>query len=239
MFTGAMVALITPFQDGEIDLRTLDELVDFQLENGIDAIVPVGTTGECPTLSHTEHKKVIERVVKAAGGKVPVIAGAGSNSTAEAIELTAIHSVAGLVDPHQGIVSMRPFRAPHHSVSEAGLVGGGELPRPGELSLAHHGVLFLDEIAEFRRITLEALRQPLEDGQVCIARVRARASFPARPLVVAAVNPCPCGYFGDPVKECTCSLSMVSRYQKRISGPLLDRVDIPIEVSLPDTFLSG
>jgi magnesium chelatase family protein len=112
----------------------------------------------------------------------------------EAIETTAIHSVAGLVEPEKGVVDARPFRAPHHSVSEAGLVGGGDMPRPGEVSLAHNGVLFLDELAEFRRGALEALRQPLEDGRVCIARARARAWFPARPLVVGAVNPCPCGF---------------------------------------------
>ena len=112
----------------------------------------------------------------------------------EAVECTAIHSVAGTLPAETGIVTQRPFRAPHHSVSEAGLVGGGDIPRPGEVSLAHHGVLFLDELAEFRRGALEALRQPLEDGKVCIARARARAWFPARPVLIAAVNPCPCGF---------------------------------------------
>jgi magnesium chelatase family protein len=144
----------------------------------------------------------------------------------EAIEVTAIHSVAGLVDPEAGVVSRRPFRAPHHSVSEAGLIGGGELPRPGEVSLAHHGVLFLDELAEFRRPALEALRQPLEDGIVHIARARARAFFPARPLLVTAVNPCPCGYFGHPVRSCQCSAIQRARYLGRLSGPLLDRIDL-------------
>jgi magnesium chelatase family protein len=154
----------------------------------------------------------------------------------EAVEATAIHSVAGLLPPDEGIVSVRPFRAPHHSVSEAGLVGGGDVPRPGEVSLAHHGVLFLDELAEFRRGTLEALRQPLEDGTVCIARSRARAWFPARPLVVGAVNPCPCGYSGHPRRRCACSEEARKRYRARLSGPLLDRLDIhvsvpPVEVS--------
>jgi magnesium chelatase family protein len=154
----------------------------------------------------------------------------------EAVECTSIHSVAGLLPPEQGIVSVRPFRAPHHSVSEAGLVGGGEVPRPGEVSLAHHGVLFLDELAEFRRGALEALRQPLEDGSVCIARARARAWFPARPVLVGAVNPCPCGYFSHPRRRCVCSEEARKRYRARLSGPLVDRLDIhvavpPVEVS--------
>lgn len=154
----------------------------------------------------------------------------------EAVECTAIHSVAGTLPGDTGVVTLRPFRAPHHSVSEAGLVGGGDVPRPGEVSLAHHGVLFLDELAEFRRAALEALRQPLEDGQVCIARARARAWFPARPLLVAAVNPCPCGHYGHPRLPCRCSEPTRERYRARLSGPLLDRIDIhvavpPVEVS--------
>lgn len=148
----------------------------------------------------------------------------------EAIETTAIHSVAGLVEPDKGVVTRRPFRAPHHTVSDAGLVGGGELPRPGEVSLAHQGVLFLDELAEFRRSALESLRQPLEDGKVCIARARARAWFPARPLVVGAVNPCPCGYYGHPTRECRCSSNRRASYIARLSGPLLDRLDLHVTV---------
>lgn len=148
----------------------------------------------------------------------------------EAVECTAIHSVAGTLPAATGIVTQRPFRAPHHSVSEAGLVGGGDVPRPGEVSLAHHGVLFLDELAEFRRAAIEALRQPLEDGKVCIARARARAWFPARPLLVAAVNPCPCGHFGHPRLPCRCSESVRERYRARLSGPLLDRIDIHVNV---------
>jgi magnesium chelatase family protein len=154
----------------------------------------------------------------------------------EAIDCTAIHSVAGLLPNDRGVVCERPFRAPHHSVSEAGLVGGGDVPRPGEVSLAHHGVLFLDELAEFRRSALEALRQPLEDGFVNIARARARARFPARPLVIGAVNPCACGYFGHPRLPCRCTDAARERYRARLSGPLLDRLDIhvavpPVEVS--------
>jgi magnesium chelatase family protein len=148
----------------------------------------------------------------------------------EAIETTAIHSVAGLVEPEKGVVSTRPFRAPHHTVSEPGLVGGGEIPRPGEVSLAHNGVLFLDELAEFRRSALEALRQPLEDGTVCIARARARAWFPARPTVVAAVNPCPCGYYGHASRPCCCSDRRRQSYRARLSGPLLDRLDVHVAV---------
>lgn len=148
----------------------------------------------------------------------------------EAVETTAIYSVAGLVDPEKGVVAARPFRAPHHSVSEAGLVGGGEVPRPGEVSLAHHGVLFLDELAEFRRGALEALRQPLEDGTVCISRARARAWFPARPMVVGAVNPCPCGYRGHPRRACRCTDRQVASYRARLSGPLVDRLDVHVPV---------
>jgi magnesium chelatase family protein len=154
----------------------------------------------------------------------------------EAIEATAVHSVAGLIEAEKGVVTRRPFRAPHHTVSEQGLVGGGDVPRPGEVSLAHNGVLFLDELAEFRRSALEALRQPLEDGRVCIARVRARAWFPARPMVVGAVNPCPCGYFGHPARACRCSPKRRRAYHQRLSGPLLDRLDVhvtlpPVEVA--------
>ncbi len=146
----------------------------------------------------------------------------------EALETTAVHSVAGILSAEEGIVQARPFRAPHHSVSEAGLVGGGSHPRPGEVSLAHNGVLFLDELAEFRRGALEALRQPLEDGQVCIARAQARASFPARPLMVGAMNPCPCGFAGQtqPGQLCRCSQHQLDRYRQKLSGPLLDRLDV-------------
>lgn len=146
----------------------------------------------------------------------------------EALECTAIHSVAGLVPADRGAILERPFRAPHHSATEQGLVGGGDNPRPGEISLSHNGVLFLDEFPEFRRSVLEALRQPLEDGIVTLSRARARASFPAHPLLVAAMNPCPCGYFGHPRRPCACSVKQRERYRNRLSGPLLDRLDVHV-----------
>jgi magnesium chelatase family protein len=149
-------------------------------------------------------------------------------STAEALEVTAIHSVAGLLTASRGLAPKRPFRSPHHTVSEVGLVGGGDMPRPGEVSLAHHGVLFLDELAEFRRAGLEALRQPLEDGFVTISRAQAKATFPARPLLVGAMNPCACGFRGDGTSRCLCSTERVRSYRSRLSGPLLDRIDIHI-----------
>lgn len=149
----------------------------------------------------------------------------------EALEVTRVHSVAGLLAPGQGLVQRRPFRAPHHTVSDAGLVGGGSPPRPGEASLAHRGVLFLDELPEFRRHVLEVLRQPLEDGWVTLARARATLRFPARILLVAAMNPCPCGHRGDGTGRCICDDGTVTRYRARISGPLLDRVDLHMTVS--------
>ena len=151
-------------------------------------------------------------------------------TSAEALEVTAIHSVAGLLDPTLGAVKRRPFRAPHHSVSTAGLVGGGSSPRPGEVSLAHHGVLFLDELLEFPRSVLEALRQPMEDGTVTIARALASLRFPARFALIAAMNPCPCGHAGDPSHSCACAAADVLRYRGRLSGPLADRIDLHVPV---------
>jgi magnesium chelatase family protein len=148
----------------------------------------------------------------------------------EAIETTKIFSVAGLLDKKETLLGTRPFRAPHHTISDAGLVGGGHIPKPGEISLAHHGVLFLDELPEFKKNVLEALRQPLENGYVTITRSSVTATYPARFMLVAAMNPCPCGYYGDPYKDCRCSPQQIHQYQARISGPLLDRIDIHIEV---------
>lgn len=156
----------------------------------------------------------------------------------EALEVAAIHSVAGLLTTsQQGLVGTRPFRAPHHTLSDMALVGGSDPPRPGEISLTHHGVLFLDELAEFRRSTLEVLRQPLEDGHVTISRAQSKASFPSRPLLVCAMNPCPCGYDGAPQRMCACTEERKRSYRARISGPLLDRLDL--HVALPSVDLAS
>ena len=153
-----------------------------------------------------------------------------SMSLVEAIETTKIHSIAGLLSTHDALIATRPFRAPHHTISDAGLIGGGAVPKPGEVSLAHHGVLFLDELPEFRKNVLEVMRQPLEDGSVTIARASLSLTYPAEFILAAAMNPCPCGYYTDPERACTCSAPIIQRYLSRISGPLLDRIDIHIEV---------
>jgi len=149
---------------------------------------------------------------------------------AESIETTRIYSAVGRLKPGQPLLTVRPFRAPHHTISNAGLVGGGSVPMPGEISLAHNGVLFLDELPEFNRSTLEVLRQPLEDGTVTIARAQSSTTFPANIMLIAALNPCPCGYRGDPRRDCHCTPPQIERYMSKISGPLLDRIDIHIEV---------
>ncbi len=148
----------------------------------------------------------------------------------EALETTKIHSVAGLVGSHASLIRKRPFRSPHHTISDAGLVGGGTYPQPGEISLAHNGVLFLDELPEFKRTVLEVMRQPMEDRVVTISRAKMTVDFPANFMMVAAMNPCPCGYYNHPDKECTCKPGMVQQYLNRISGPLMDRIDLHVEV---------
>ena len=192
-----------------------------------------------------EHVKRALEVAAAGGHNVIMMGPPGSGKTLlarslpsllppmtneEALEVTKVYSVSGLLPANTPLIKQRPFRSPHHSISNAGLVGGGQWPRPGEISLSHRGVLFLDELPEFGHSVLEVLRQPLEDRVITISRAQGSVTFPANFMLVGAMNPCPCGYYGDPFKQCTCSPSLVARYQKRMSGPFIDRVDIFVEV---------
>ena len=192
-----------------------------------------------------EHAKRALEVAAAGGHNVIMLGPPGSGktllarslpsilppmTTEEALEVTKIYSVSGLLPSDTPLIRHRPFRSPHYTISNAGLVGGGHWPKPGEISLSHRGVLFLDELPEFGHAVLEVLRQPLEDKLITISRAQGSVTFPANFMLVGAMNPCPCGYYGDPFKQCTCPPSLVSRYQKRISGPFIDRVDIFVEV---------
>ncbi len=192
-----------------------------------------------------QHAKRALEVAAAGGHNILMVGPPGSGKTmlarriptvlpqldfSEALETTKIHSVSGLLGQHEALIRQRPFRAPHHSISDAGLIGGGTIPRPGEVSLSHNGVLFLDELPEFRKNVLEMLRQPLEDSQVVISRAALSLTYPANFMLVAAMNPCPCGYLGDSHHACHCTPQQLQRYRMRLSGPLLDRIDLHIEV---------
>jgi len=211
--------------------------------------IPVNVQTDFRDIKGQEHVKRALEVASAGGHHVLMIGPPGAGKTLlarslpavlphmtidEALNVTRIYSVADLLPPDLTLIRNRPFRAPHHTISHAGLVGGGTWPHPGEISLAHRGVLFLDELPEFGPRVLEVIRQPIEDKMVTISRAQGTLTFPANFQLVAAMNPCPCGYYGDQLKPCTCSSSTVTRYQKRISGPLLDRIDIHVEVPRVD-----
>jgi magnesium chelatase family protein len=240
------LAEVTSFLRGE------SELAGLRFDRGALLRRRPGSSVDLSDVRGQEHAKRALEIAAAGGHNILMIGPPGGGKTMlarrfptilpqlsieEAIEVTRVHSVAGQLPPERGLITERPFRAPHHTISDAGLVGGGAVPRPGEASLAHRGVLFLDELTEFRRNVLEVLRQPLEDGQVTIGRAARSLSYPASFVLAAAMNPCPCGHLGDGRRKCRCTPTLIRRYRARISGPLLDRIDLHIEVppvSCPD-----
>jgi len=245
-------------------VHALSELV--QSLNGIECLVPIqidpdfmGTQQnydvDFSDVRGQENVKRALEIAAAGGHNVLMIGPPGAGKTmlaqrlstilpnltfGESLETSKVYSVMGLMPKGKGLLTIRPFRAPHHTISDAGLIGGGQIPKPGEVSLSHNGVLFLDEMPEFKKNVLEVLRQPMENGFVTISRASSTVTYPANFILVGAMNPCPCGFFGDPKRECTCSYKEIQRYRARISGPLMDRIDIHIDVpSVPFRDLTG